>query len=547
MWAALIAFGSALAVAGCSGDLERTDKRQSAAGAAHAAEARDAGSRARGTDVLTYKNDAARTGQNLTESRLNPATVNPAGFGLQRMLQVDGKVDAQPLYVSQLDTGGGRHDTVFAATEHASVFAFDADTGSALWRASLLAADETPSDRRGCGQVSPEIGITSTPVIDRELGPRGTLFAVAMSRDKASHYHQRLHALDLATGSERPGSPVEIAVRAASTVADGFDPGRYEERAALLLSRGSLYTTWASHCDHAPYGGWIIAYDARTLTQSAVLDVAPRGGRGPAIWMSGGGPAADDEGAVYLLTANGAFDADFDAQGFPVPGDYGNSFLKLGLHGGLLSILDYFTLFNVRAESARDQDLGSGGVMLLPDLPDETGIVRHLVIGAGKDGNVYLVDRGFMGRFDPAKNRIWQEVDGVLPGGIRSTPAYFNGAVYYCDVGGTLKSFRLRNARLDAAGPHAQSQHRFGYPGSAPCVSANGDVDGIVWSFENGNPAVLHAFDASDLSHELYNSNEAAGGRDHFGAGNKFITPTVADGRVFLGTTGAVAVFGRLR
>jgi outer membrane protein assembly factor BamB len=501
------------------------------------------------TDVLTYKNDLSRSGQNLTESILTLANVTASSFGLLRVLPVDGKVDAQPLYVSQLNVSGAMHSVVFAATENDSVYAFDANTGSVLWQVSLLAAGETVSDVRDCNQVVPEIGVTSTPVIDRSAGTHGTLFVVAMSKDAASNYHQRLHALDLTSGAELLGGPTEISATS-PTAAGGvamFAAGQYAERAALLLANGTVYTSWTSHCDIPPYFGWIIGYSESTLSQSAVLNVAPNsGGGGPSIWMSGGGPAADSEGNIYLLTANGVFETTLDANGFPNQQDYGNSFLKLSTAGGSLSVADYFTMYNEVTESGADEDLGSGGEMLLPDLTDSTNTVRHLVIGAGKDGNIYVVNRDSMGKFNASGNsQIWQQVSGVVPAGIWATPAYFNGTVYYGDMGASLKAFTIANAKLVAA-PQSQTSVQFVYPGTAPSVSANGTSNAIVWAHENSTPAVLHAYDATNLAHELYNSNQASGNRDQFGAGNKYITPTVADGKVFVGTTSGVAVFGLL-
>ena len=502
-----------------------------------------------GTDVLTYKNDLSRSGQNLSESTLNPVNVNSSSFGLLRNMPVDGKVDAQLLYVSQLSISGSAHNTVFAATENDSVYAFDADNTAVLWQVSLLGTGETLSDARGCDQVTPEIGITSTPVIDRGAGAHGMIFVVAMSKDTSSNYHQRLHALDLTTGAEMLNGPVEIAATypAAGGGSTAFSAGQYEERAALLLLNGTIYTSWTSHCDIAPYYGWIIAYAEDTLSRTAVLNVAPNsGGAGPAIWMSGGVPAVDAAGNIYLLTANGVFETTLDANGFPTAQDYGNSFLKISTAGASLAVADYFTMFNEVAESNADEDLGSGGEMLLPDLTDSTGTVRHLVIGAGKDGNIYLVNRDSMGKFNASGNsQIWQEVSGALPGGIWSTPAYFNQTVYYADSGGTLKAFAISSAKL-ATAPQGQTATQFPYPGTAPSVSANGTLNAIVWAHENSNPAVLHAYTAN-LATELYNSNQAAGNRDHFGAGNKFITPTVADGMVFVGTTSSVAVFGLLQ
>jgi Immunoglobulin I-set domain/PQQ-like domain len=499
-----------------------------------------------GTDVTTYKNDLSRTGQNLSETMLTPTNVASATFGLLRNLMVDGKVDAQPLYLSQLKTASGSFNTVFVATEHDSVYAFDADSGATIWKVSLLGTGETTSDTRGCNQVVPEIGITSTPVIDRNAGAHGTLFVVAMSKDAGSNYHQRLHALDVTTGAELSNSPVEVA---ATFPANGsgmatFQGGDYEERAALLLLNGTIYTSWTSHCDIAPYAGWVIAYAESSLARSAVLNVAANSSGGPAIWMAGGGPSVDSAGNIYLLTANGAFETTMDANGFPNKQDYGNSFLKISNAGAGLAVLDYFTMFNEVSESNADQDLGSGGGMLLPDMMDSTNTVRHLMVGAGKDSNIYVVDRDSMGKFNANSNNNYQTLSNALPGGIWSTPAYFNGTVYYGDVSGNLKAFKITAAKLVAT-PTSQSATQFAFPGTAPSVSASGGANAIVWANENQAPAVLHAYDATNLGHELYNSSQM-GNRDHFGNGNKFITPTVADGKVFVGTTNSVGVFGLL-
>jgi hypothetical protein len=506
------------------------------------------------TDVTTYKNDVARTGQNLTETSLTLANVNSTSFGLLRRLATDGKVDAQPLYLSALSVGGASHNVAFVATENDTAYAFDTDTGTVLWQKSLLSSGEVPSDDRGCGQVQPTIGITATPVIDRSAGANGIIYLVAMSLESSggtTTYHQRLHALDVTTGAELLGGPMEIAALypAAGGGSNTFDAAAYEERAALLLDNGTLYTSWTSHCDDAPYTGWVIAYNASTLAQTAVLNVAPNSaGLGPAIWMAGGGPAADSSGNVYLLTANGVFDTTLDGNGFPGQGDYGNSFLKLSLSGATLSVADYFTMSNEVDESNGDTDLGSGGALLLPDVTDSGGATRHLVVGAGKDGNLYVVNRDSMGKFNPNNNSAtWQELQGVLGGGIWSTPAYFNGRLYYGPQGGRLLAFTLTNAML-SANPTSQSAAGFAYPGTAPAISANGTSDGIVWAHENAGSgaAVLHAYDATNLGHELYNSTQAGNGRDSFGSGNKFITPTIADGKVLVGTTGGVGVFGLL-
>lgn len=497
------------------------------------------------TDVTTYKNDQSRSGQNLSESVLTLSNVTSSSFGLLRMLQVDGRVDAQPLYLSQLNIGGGTSNTVFVATEHDSVYAFDSDSGKVLWHVSLLPTGENPSDNRGCSQVTPEIGVTSTPVIDRSAGAHGTIYVVAMSVDAQSNYHQRLHALDITTGAELLTGPTEIAASYPSTgnAVSSFDAQSYQERAALLVLNGTIYTSWASHCDITPYGGWIISFSQSTLARNGALNLGPGGSTGPAIWMSGGGPAADSSGNIYLLSANGPFETTLDANGFPGNRDFGNSFLKISNASAGSTVLDYFTMSNEVAESNADQDLGSGGEMLFPDLTDSSNTVRHLMVGAGKDGNIYVVDRDSMSKFSPTANNNYQTLNGALPGGIFSTPAYFNGTVYYGDVAGSLKAFTISSAKL-AGTPQSQSATQFIYPGTAPSVSANGTSNGIVWAHENTSPAVLHAYDAANLAHELYNSDQASGGRDQFGAGNKFITPMVADGKVFVGTTNAVAVFG---
>jgi hypothetical protein len=511
-------------------------------------------------DVVTFKYDVARTGQYLVETTLTPANVNPTSFGLLHNLKVDGKVDAQPLYLSQLTIGGRPHNVVYVATEHGSVYAFDADSGAALWQVSLLASGETPSDTHGCPQVTPEIGITSTPVIDRTAGAHGSLYVVAMSIDKSSQYHQRLHALDITTGAELLGGPAEISAtfpNSAGTTT--FEPGQYEERAALLLLNGTIYTSWTSHCDGVPYSGWIIGFNQATLARASVLNIAPNSGvpisgartngtYGPAIWMSGDGPGADPAGNIYLLAGNGRFETTLDAKGFPNQGDYGNSFVKIATSGGTLSVADYFTMFNAVDLSNRDVDLGSGGELLLPDLVDSTNTVKHLVVGAGKDQTLYVVDRDNMGKFNSTKNNIWQQLDGALGGEVFSSPAWFNGSLYYGAVGSTLKAFGISKAKVSAT-PTSQSAGTFGYPGTSPVISANGTSNAIVWAHENqnnGTIAVLHAYDATNLAHELYNSNQATGSRDQFGAGNKFITPTVAGGKVLVGTTNSVGIFGLL-
>lgn len=504
------------------------------------------------TNVLTYRNDNMRTAQNLTESVLTPTNVKQATFGKLLNLPVDGKVDAQPLVASGLTIPGqGVHDVVFAVTEHDSTYAFDANTGAVLWQVSALQAGEIPSDNRGCGQVTPEIGITATPVIDLNAGPHGTIYLVAMSKTSTgSVYHQRLHALDLTTGAEQFNGPVDIQATYPGTGDNSsngtvvFDPKQYKDRTALLLVNGVVYTSWASHCDIRPYTGWTIGYNQNTLAQTGVFNFTPNGNEA-AIWGAGGGAAADSSGNLYFDLGNGTFDTTLTAGGFPNRGDFGNSFVKLAPSNGTLSAVDYWTMFNTVSESNADTDLGSGGVMLLPDVLDAQGNVRHLGTGAGKDRNVYVFDRDNMGKFNPNSNgNIYQQLVTVLSGSEFASPAYFNGYVYYGSVGDVIRAFKVTAAVLSST-PAFTSQTSFGYPGTSPSVSASGNANGILWAVQNSSPAVLHAYDANDLVTEFYNSSQA-GTRDQFGPGNKFITPTIANGKVFVGTQNSVAVFGNI-
>jgi len=501
-------------------------------------------------DSTTYHYDVARDGLNANETTLTPANVKATTFGLLRVLPVDGNVDAEAVYLANLTAGGKMRNVVYAATENDSLYAFDADTGEQIWKHSVLGANETPSDDHGCGQISPEIGITSTPVIDRKAGPNGTIFVVGMSLDTGGNYHQRLHAIDVTTGAELAGTPTEIKASYPGNGANSsngsviFDPAQYAERSGLLLLNGVIYMGWTSHCDQDPYTGWLMGYSESTLQQTAVLNLTPNGSEG-SIWMTGAGLAADSTGSIYFLDANGTFDPTLNGQGFPVNGDFGNGFIKVSTAGGKLAVADYFEPYGTVQESADDEDLGSGGAMLLPDMTDNKGNVHHLAVGAGKDSNIYVVDRDNMGKFNPNNdNAIYEEIDGAINGGVWSMPAYFNNTVYYGSVGDNLKAFPITNARL-ATSPSAQSANGFGYPGTTPSISANGTKNGIVWAVENSSPAVLHAFDAGTLQ-EIYNSNQAANGRDNFGNGNKFITPMILNGKVFIGTPNGMAVFGLL-
>jgi hypothetical protein len=505
---------------------------------------------AQSTDVVTCHNDNARTGQALHEEILRPDNVNTNHFGHLWTLPADGKVDAQPLYAAGIAIPGkGLRNVLFVATEHDTVYAYDADSTNQFWQVTMLPNGETPSDNRGCSQVTPEIGVTATPVIDRGLGSNGTMFVVAMSKDASGHYFQRVHALDLATGSDR----VPAATVAANYPGTGahssagrviFDPAQYKERPGLLLMNGILYTGWSSHCDISPYTCWLMGYDEQTLAQVNVLNLTPNGNEG-SIWMSGAGLAADAESNIYFLNANGTFDPTLDANGMPSRMNFGNAFIKVSTTSNQLAVADYFATYTNSFENDHDLDLGSGGAMVLPDMPDAQGTIRHLAVGAGKDQNIYLVDRENMGKFSVADNtRIYQELGNALPGGVFAMPAYFNGTLYYGAVGQRIQAFPFQSARLGARS--SQTPGTFTYPGATPSVSANGTSNGIVWAAENTSPAALHAYTATNLALELYNSNQAANGRDHFGAGNKFIIPTIASGRGYVGTINGVGVFGLL-
>jgi hypothetical protein len=498
--------------------------------------------------VLTYHNDIERTGQNLTESVLTTTNINnvtnptPA-FGQLFQDSVDGLVDAQPLIKTQVSIPGqGVHDVLYVVTENDSVYAFDADTsGPPLWQVSVLGTGETPSDNRGCSQVTPEIGITSTPVIDPSAGPDGTIFVVAMSKNTTTGaYIQRLHALDMTTGAEEFGGPVTVT--ATYPPGPAFNPAQYKERAALLLLNGQIITTWASHCDDKPYNGWIMAYNETTLAQTSVLDITPSGSEG-AIWQAGGGPAADTSGNIYLLDGNGTFDTTLTAQGFPSKGDFGNGFLKLSNSSGL-QVTDFFEPYDTVNESNEDADLGSGASMVLPNMTDSTGTTRFLAVGAGKDGNIYLVDRTNMGKWNSTSNNnlnAYQVLTGALDNGEWAVPAYFNSTLYYGGVSEPLQAFGFTLAKLGTT-PSSSSSETYAYPGTSPSISANGTSNAIAWAIENGSSGgVLHAYDATNLATELYNSSKVAA--DSF-SDNKFVTPTIANGKVYVGTPSSVAVFG---
>ena len=500
-------------------------------------------------DVVTYHYDNLRTGQNLNEMILTPANVISTKFGKLGSFSVDGRVDAQPLYLSAVTIPGkGTKNVLYVVTEHDSIYAFDADsvngtTSASLWKSTALLSGEQPSDDRGCGQVSPEIGITSTPVIDRT---RNAIYIVAMSKDGSGNYFHRLHALDLTTGAELFGGPRTVTATFPGTGANSsggnvvFDAKKYKERPGLLELNGTIYTTWSSHCDAGPYTSWVMSYNADTLAQTSILNLVPNGNEG-GIWMAGAAPSADAAGNIYFIIGNGDFDTTLNSSGFPTNGNCGNCFAKISSTVPM-KLLDYFTPLNTVSESNADTDFGSGGQLLLPDLLDGNGQTRHIGVGAGKDGNIYVVDRENMGKFNSGSDQIYQQINSQI-GSVWSKPSYFNNTVYYGAVSDNLKAFPITAGKL-AGTPASKSSHQFGYPGTTPSISASGATNGIVWAIENSG-AVLYAYDATDLTKMLYNSSQAPNNRDAF-SGNKFITPMVANGKVYIGTPNSVAVFGLL-
>jgi hypothetical protein len=515
--------------------------------------------RSLGADVLTYHNDNAHTGLNSEEITLTPQNVKASSFGLVRNLPVDGAVFAQTLCVSNVQVSSGAqpqgvHNLLIVATEHDSVYAFDADSGVLYWQVSLLGAGEVPSDGRGCADLPGENGVTSTPVIDRLMGPRGTVYVLAMSKTPDGvHYFERLHALDLGTGLNNL-SPVTIQASfpGKGPGADGkgnviFDPAQERGRSGLLLANGTIYTAWASFCDSPPYSGWIIGYNERTLAQTAVFNADPNGtppssdlpdGSGSGIWQAASPPGADAAGNLYVATGNGPFDTNLNGQGFPVSGDYGDTFLKLTPS---LNVTSYFTPNNQLTLAINDGDFNSGGNLIL-DIADQSKVVHHLAITAGKDSNLYLLNRDSLGGFNSQSNNIYQQLIGALPGGVWSSPAYFNGSIYYEPQGGALLQFQFAsNATLDPV-PASASTNTFPYPGGAPSISSLGNTNGIVWVQENHEgQVVLHAYQATNLANELYSSAGI-----NFGMPTKFAPPTICNGKVFIGTMNSVGVFGLL-
>jgi outer membrane protein assembly factor BamB len=510
----------------------------------------------RSYDVLTNHNDVARTGLVAQETILTPANVSGLKILFQKSL--DGNVYAQPLCVTNqvVFKNGvlvGNRDLVFVATEHGSVYAFDAKTGQKYWKVSLLDPGFSPipvtDPKAKCAHVTPEESITPTPVIDRSAGPNGQIFVVAMETDGMGNYNYKLHTLDLATGKNALAPTTISASVSGKGPATTFVAIRERCRPGLLLLNGTLYLGFGAFCEgQHQYSGWLLGYRESDLSQVAVFNPNPNGspptatqpdGSGGGIWQSGLGPASDGS-YVYVEVGNGPFDRTMSG-GFPANQDIGDSALKLSTTNGL-SVSDYFTPFNVVIQNTHDTDLGSGGLVLLPDIVDTNGNKHHLAVGTAKDGNIYVLDRDNLGKFNRSTNNIYQEIKHVNGKGAWSSIAYFNNSIYSTGMNTTLKRFQFdfsnHNQPLLKTTPAAQTSQTFRFPPFTPSISANGTANGIVWGYEfRTTKAVLHAYDATTLA-ELFNS------RTSLGPGVKFADPTVCNGRVYVGTSNSLVAFG---
>jgi hypothetical protein len=511
------------------------------------------------TGQYLYRNDNFRTGQNLAETVLTPSSVNASKFGLQFTDKIDGYAYAEPLYVPAVAIpGDGAHNVVYVATENDSVYAFDADApGPPLWHSSFINPEANPpitavpATDIGCGDLVPIIGITATPVIDSTTG---TMYVVSKEKLGPGSYRQRLHALDITTGLERSKSPVTITAAAPGTASDGngttvpFNPLTQLGRPALTLSNGIVYLAFASHCDIDPFHGWVLGYNETTLAQEVVFNTTPNGTNG-GIWQSGCGLGVDTNGDLIAITGDGVFDTGASPQ------DFGDSFLRLTPNPGAtvsMTVASYFTPLNELILDDDDLDMGSGGNLLLPDQP---GPNPHLMIGVGKSGSIYLVNRDNMGGFNASQDPMVQEILLYIDG-IFSTPAYWRGnvpgvglqnMVYMIPAGGFPDTFVLSNGLIQTPPAATASNFRFGFPGASPMISANGATGGILWAidssaYQTSGSAVLYAFDPTNLNNEFYDSNKFTS--DNPGPAVKFSVPTIANGSVYVGTQTQLAVFG---
>jgi hypothetical protein len=504
--------------------------------------------------MYTYHNDLARDGSNLQEYALNTSNVNTASFGKLFSCTVDGAIYTQPLWVANLSVSGVKHNVVFVATQHDSLFAFDADANPCvqLWTVSLIDTNHggtggevtVPSGvpgylvGQGAGDIRPEVGVTGTPVIDPSSS---TLYVVSKSMNAGGTvFYQRLHAIDLATGNEKTGAPVTIAATYPGTgdgsTTDTFNPRQQNQRPGLAFVNGTVYVAWSSHEDTEPYYGWVIGYtySGSSFTQSYVLNISPNVGFG-GIWMGGGAPSADSNNHIYLITGN----ATFDVTNASAPNnDYGDSFLQLTTG---LAITSYFTPSDQASDAANDQDFGAGGAAVVLNLT--SGSPQHLVIGGGKDGTLYLLNGDDMGGF--GDSNAWQYFN--IGNGIIATGAFWNDNYYIAGIGGPLLSYSFNSStNMFNTSVSSQSSTSYGFPGTSPSVSSNGTSNGIVWALDNTNyctrqspgcgPAVLHAYNVSSLTSDLWNSSLVS--TDAAGNAVKFTVPTVANGKVYVGTRG---------
>jgi len=485
------------------------------------------------TSVVTYHNDNARTGQYLSEILLAPANVRPGLFGKRFFLPVDGAVYGQPLYLPRVKVAGkGLHNALYVATGHDSLYAFDADDNSGpnaqpLWHVSFIdparGIGPVPADDVGCQVIWPELGVVGTPVID---GAAGTIYLIAETKEPENRYVFRLHAIDVTNGAERPGSPLVIQP-------PEFVPFSHKQRTALLLSNGIVYSSWGSNCDLGTYHGWVFAHDARTLQPLGVFNDSPQG-NGSSFWNGGAGPAADADGNIYVVSANGDFTA---ASGGL---DYGDSVLKLA-PGPRVSVTDYFTPFNQDVLNILDVDLGSTGAVLLPDTAGSIAH-PHLLFTVGKEGRLYLLDRDRLGGSQQGSDTNALASVLLLTHSVFGAAAYFNGSIYVAPEMAPVLAFPVADAVLTPA-PSAAAENSMGPLGATPSISANGGKNGIVWIISSDTGGTLRAYDAATLR-ELYNSNTQAA--DDLGGFAEFSVPTIAGSKVYAGTANSVVVYGEL-
>jgi hypothetical protein len=495
--------------------------------------------------VFASRNDGTRAAHYRNEKKLTLKNVNAASFGKSFSDPVDGYLFAQPLYVPNVTIAGkAPHNIVFAATENNSVYAFDADSfGPPLWTVNL--GPPAPQWALPCKDLGPTVGITGTPVIDPQTG---TLYVVARTmQNRASFYY--LHAVDISTGAEKFGGPVQISASVPGT-AEGsvngritFDPHLQLQRPGLVLSNGRVHIAFGSICDFSTFHGWIFAYDAHSLAQSAAFVTTPNGKHG-GVWQSGAAPSLDLDDNLYVVTGDGSYDANLGGL------DFGQTVLKFSLNRPGLSPIDYFTPFDYEEMEKRNMDLGTGGSILLPDQP---GLHPHLLITVGKAGTIYVLDRDSLGHFKASSdNQIVQSIPQVFSGRFHSSPAFWQSDhaswIYLGGVGERLKAFSVTDGVLSST-PTSESTNTFGYPGATPVVSSDESSNGIVWAISSARDgeSVLNAYDATNLATLLYSSDQAPSHRDKADPVLRFVVPIVANGKVYFGTQNNLDVYGLLR